>query len=83
MQKSIYLSEDAKTKEVLKRVDILQDSYGVSFSALVIAGLKMLVDTKRPAKKSDFRTAVWRPALHWRWVSLRQWVFRPMCLASG
>jgi hypothetical protein len=48
MQKSVYFKEDAKTKELLRRVEALGKMYGnASFSELVVAGLHRLVATQK------------------------------------
>ena len=55
MNKSVYFPDDAKTKQILERVEFLRKSYKVSFSELVLSGLTHLVKTKKPAKNKDFR----------------------------
>lgn len=57
MYKSIYISDNPKNKELIRRVSLLEKSYGCSFSELVVAGLRELVKVKKPSrKKPDFRT---------------------------
>lgn len=57
MHKCTYFPDDTRTKEILRRAELLQKSYGCSFSALVLKGLEMLVKVRKPSRKApDFRT---------------------------
>jgi hypothetical protein len=57
MNVSVYMPDNAETKIIMDRVEVLQKMYRASFSELVVEGLKLLVSQNKTSnKKPDFRT---------------------------
>lgn len=51
--KPVYFKNTPEHKELLKRAQILMKLYGVSFSEIMVAGLKMVLNANRPKPTGD------------------------------
>jgi len=61
---SVYFPDDSRTKEILKRVKVLEDTYDVSRGKIILKALEDYVSKDNlankflnKAKRGDFKTA--------------------------